>query len=91
MCTLFANLYVFSTWCPHMVYMGCPYIFYIYMIKCGWLGYYTATCLSMVRPFALKGRNQLKASIRYVSSMPCEAISWPREATMSRAENGRVS
>ena len=38
MCTLFANLYMLSTWCPHMVYMGCPYIFYIYMIKCGWLG-----------------------------------------------------
>ena len=36
--TLFANLYALSTWFPHLVYMGCPYIFYIYMIKCGWLG-----------------------------------------------------
>ena len=38
MCTLFANLYVLLTWGPHMVYMGTPYIFYIYMIRCGWLG-----------------------------------------------------
>ena len=38
MCTLFANLYVLLTRCPHMVYMGSPYIFYIYMITCGWLG-----------------------------------------------------
>ena len=40
MCSLFANLYVLSTWGPHMVYMGSPYIFYIYKIKCGWLGNY---------------------------------------------------
>ena len=39
MCTLFANLYMLSTWGPHVVYMGSPYIFYIYMIKCGWLGH----------------------------------------------------
>ena len=38
MCTLFANLFMLSTWGPHMVYMGSPYIFYIYMIKYGWLG-----------------------------------------------------
>ena len=38
MCTLFANLYVLVTWGPHMVYMGTPYIFDIYMIRCGWLG-----------------------------------------------------
>ena len=38
MCTLFANLYVLLTRGPHMVYMGTPYIFYIYMITCGWLG-----------------------------------------------------
>ena len=38
MCTLFANLYVLLTWDPHMVYMGTPYIFDIYMIRCGWLG-----------------------------------------------------
>ena len=25
MCTLFANLYVLSTWGPHMIYMGSPY------------------------------------------------------------------
>ena len=35
MCTPFANLYVLSTKGPHMVYMGSPHIFYIYMIKCG--------------------------------------------------------
>ena len=40
MCTLFANLYVLLTWGPHMVYMGTPYIFDIYMIRCGWLGEY---------------------------------------------------
>ena len=39
MCTLFANLYVLLTWGPHMVYMWIPYIFDIYMIRCGWLGY----------------------------------------------------
>ena len=33
MCTFFANLYVLSTCGPHMVHMGSPYIFYIYMIK----------------------------------------------------------
>ena len=38
MCTLFANLYVLLTRGPHMVYMGTPYIVYIYMITCGWLG-----------------------------------------------------
>ena len=38
MCTLFANLYVLLTWGPHMVYKGTPYIFDIYMIRCGWLG-----------------------------------------------------
>ena len=40
MCTLSANLHVLSTWSPHMVRPGSPYIFYIYMIKCGWLGRY---------------------------------------------------
>ena len=35
---LFANLYVLLTWGPHMVYKGTPYIFHIYMIRCGWLG-----------------------------------------------------
>ena len=39
MCTLFANLYVLLTWGSHMVYMGTPYIFDIYMIRCGWLGH----------------------------------------------------
>ena len=38
MCTIFANLYVLSTWGPHMVYMGSPDIFYVNMIKCDWLG-----------------------------------------------------
>ena len=38
MCTLFANLYVLLTWGPHMVYMGIPYVFDIYMIRCGCLG-----------------------------------------------------
>ena len=38
MCTLVANLYVLLTWGPHMVYTGSPHIFYIFMIKCGWLG-----------------------------------------------------
>ena len=38
MCTLFANLYVLLTWGPHMVYKGTPFIFHIYMIRCGWLG-----------------------------------------------------
>ena len=41
MCTLFANLYVLLMWGPHMVYMGTPYIFDIYMIRCGWLGSYS--------------------------------------------------
>ena len=40
MCTLFANVYVLLTWGPHMVYMGTPYLFDIYMIRCGWLGWY---------------------------------------------------
>ena len=40
MCTLFANLNVLLTWGPHMVYMGTPYIFNIYMIRCGLLGSY---------------------------------------------------
>ena len=40
MCTLFVNLYVLLTWGPHMVYMGTPYIFDIYIIRCGWLGIY---------------------------------------------------
>ena len=39
MCAHFSNLYVLSTWGPHMVYMGPPYTFYIYMMKSGWLGY----------------------------------------------------
>ena len=31
MCTLFANLYVLSTWGPHMIYHGDPiYISYLY-------------------------------------------------------------
>ena len=38
MCTLFVNLYVLLTWRPHLVYMGAPYIFHIYMIRCGWFG-----------------------------------------------------
>ena len=38
MCTLFANLYVLLTWAPHMVCMGTPYIFHIYVIRRGWLG-----------------------------------------------------
>ena len=38
MCTLFANLYVLLTRGSHMVYMGTPFLFYIYMITCGWLG-----------------------------------------------------
>ena len=41
MCTLFANLYVLLTCGPHMVSMGTPYIFDIYMIRCGLLGIYT--------------------------------------------------
>ena len=36
--TFFANPYVLSTYGTHKVYMGSPCIFYIYMIKCGWLG-----------------------------------------------------
>ena len=43
MCTLFTNLYVLLTWGPHMVYMGTPNIFDIYMIRCGWLGLYANT------------------------------------------------
>ena len=39
MCTLFVNLYVLLMWGPHMVYMGTPYIFDIYLIRCGWLGW----------------------------------------------------
>ena len=46
MCTLFANLYVLLTWGPHMVYTGTPYIFDIYMIRCGWLGGCYAATLS---------------------------------------------
>ena len=46
MCTLFANLYVLLTWGPHMVYMETPYIFDIYMIRCGWLGYPVISWLS---------------------------------------------
>ena len=38
MCTLFPNLYMLLTWGAYMVSMGTPYIFYIDMIKCGWLG-----------------------------------------------------
>ena len=39
MCTLFPNLYVLSTWGPHMVYMGSPHTYILYlMIKYGWLG-----------------------------------------------------
>ena len=38
MCILFANLFMLLTWGLHMVYHEDPYIFYIYMIKCGWLG-----------------------------------------------------
>ena len=38
MCTIFANLYVLLTWGPYMVYKGTPYIFHIYIIRCGWLG-----------------------------------------------------
>ena len=46
MCTLFANLYVLLTCGPHKVYhgdpiwftMGTPYMFHIYVIRCGWLG-----------------------------------------------------
>ena len=34
------NLYVLSTWGHHMVYMGSPYMFYINIIACGWLGNY---------------------------------------------------
>ena len=30
-----------------MVYMGSPYIFYIYMIKCGWLGRDCACCVAV--------------------------------------------
>ena len=41
MCSLFENLYMLLTLCPHMVWftIGTPYIFYINMIKCGWLGW----------------------------------------------------
>ena len=53
MCTLFANLYVLSTWGPHMVYMGSPYMFYIYIIKCGWLQYvlqcYLTICVLYIK------------------------------------------
>ena len=38
MCTLLINLYMLLTWGPHMLYLWDPYIFNIYMIKCGWLG-----------------------------------------------------
>ena len=40
MWTLAANLYALLTCGPHMVYMGTPYIFDIYMIGCRWLGYW---------------------------------------------------
>ena len=36
--TFCKSLYVLLTWGPHMVYKRTPYIFYIYMIRCGWLG-----------------------------------------------------
>ena len=33
MCSLFANLYVLSTWGPHMVYMQVPiYILYVHTV-----------------------------------------------------------
>ena len=37
--TLFANLYMLLTWGPHMISLRTPYIFYIDLIKCGWLVY----------------------------------------------------
>ena len=38
MCTLFANLCVINVGSPYGLH-GDPYIFDIYMIRCGWLGY----------------------------------------------------
>ena len=46
MCILFANLYVLLTWGSHMIYLGTPYIFDIYMIRCGWLGPYICQTIS---------------------------------------------
>ena len=40
MCTLFANLHKKRTWGPNTVCHGTSHIFYIYMIKCGWLCMY---------------------------------------------------
>ena len=49
MCTLFANLYVLLTWAAHMVYMGTPYIFHIYMIRRGWLGCFVESEICKVK------------------------------------------
>ena len=65
MCTLFANLYVLLTWGPHMVYMGTPYIFDIYMIRCGWLGI-------LMRHLAAEPRNTVGPLL--TSKCPCGTI-----------------
>ena len=43
-----------STWDPPMVYMGSPYVFYIYMIKCGWLGNYNINKNNMAAFYELQ-------------------------------------
>ena len=47
MFTLFANLNILYTCCPHMVYHGTPYILYIYRIKSGWLGIHQGKSFNM--------------------------------------------
>ena len=69
MCTLFANLYVLLMWGPHMVYMRTPYIFDIYLITCGWLGYnWWAACSWVVsyccHPYCMS-RRQLSGILKY--------------------------
>ena len=53
LCTLFANLYVLLMRGPHMVYMGSPYIFYIYMIVCGWFNFHGLWFNLMIKPECL--------------------------------------
>ena len=91
MCTLFANLYVLLTRGPHMVYMGTPYIFYIYMITCGWLGCYY-TCVSsylpnfckVTIPCLLKSSQRFELNDFYLTNLfkhcaSYQAICWNRK------------
>ena len=51
------------TWGAHMVYMGTPYIFDIYMIRCGWLGSHLNVASKISMPyecyFSIYGRPAL--------------------------------